>query len=79
MCEDGFEALPFGLGVEGRGAWAGRFAAEVDDVGAFRNHIACASEGFLWAKEFAAIGKGIWRDIDDAHHERVLHKSNSSC
>ena len=49
-----------------------RFRADVDDVGALRDHVARMRDRRLGVEKLAAVGKGIRRDIEDAHDERAL-------
>ena len=46
----------------------GRFRADVDDVGAFRDHAAGMLDGALGIEELAAVGERVRRDVEDAHH-----------
>src|SRR5438477_11240253 len=49
-----------------------RFAADVDDVRAFGNHLFSMSDGAIDRDEFTAIAKTVRRDIENSHHQRPL-------
>ena len=53
---------------------AGRFRADVDDVGAFRDHAPRLGDGALRIDEAAAVGEGVRRDVEDAHDERAVER-----
>lgn len=53
-------------------AGAGGFSADVDDVGALRNHLLCVLHGGIQVVPFAAVGEGVRCDIQDAHDVAVL-------
>ena len=52
------------------GIWPGRFRADVEDVGAFAGHAARMRDRNRRIEELSAVGEGIRRDIEDAHHQR---------
>ena len=60
----------FALG-HGRGSGPRRFAADVDEIGAVVPHLPRVRERALPLDIAAAIGKGVRRDVEDAHHERA--------
>ncbi len=46
------------------------FAADVQNLRALRDQFQRVGDGFSRIKKFSAVGKGIRRDVDDAHDER---------
>ena len=49
----------------------GGFRADIDDIRALGDHAPCLRKRARRGKERAAIGKGIRRDVEDAHHGGV--------
>ncbi len=50
----------------------GRLPADIDDVGAFGGETAGVLDGLRRVDELAAVGKGVRRHIENAHHQRTL-------
>ena len=71
--DDGEDAGLFFFGGEGGGVGPGGFAADVEDVGAFVEQGDGLGEGafgcVLGGVEVAAVGEGVWGDVEDAHDE----------
>ena len=69
-----------------RGEWTGvrtgRFAAEVNDVGAFIEHPEGLGDGSLWGVlgrvVEATVGEGVGRDVEDAHDQSALAECESA-
>ena len=53
-------------------AGPGRFAAEIEDVGALRLQFQRAIQRRLGIEVPAAVGKRIGRDVEDAHDQRAF-------
>ncbi len=51
---------------------AGRFGADVDDVGAFLDHLPGMLERDFGFDELAAVGEGIRGDVEDAHDDGAV-------
>ena len=51
------------------------FAAEVENFRALRDQFQRVRDGLGRIKKFSAVGKGIGRDVDDAHDERRARKN----
>ena len=50
---------------------AGGFRADVEDIGALFRHDAGMGDGLAGIDEFAAVGKGIRGDVENAHDQRT--------
>ena len=55
----------------------GRFRADVDDVGALRDHAARMLDRGRGIEEPAAVGKRIRRDVEHAHHQRAAERQQA--
>src|SRR5436190_7284961 len=66
--DDRHHALEFFVQAGGSGAGARRLTANVDDGGALFDHAARMRQGDAALDEATAIGKGIGRDVEYAHH-----------
>ena len=70
---DGEEAQLLFVGGEGGGIGTGGFAAYVEDICSFGEHLCGLGEGaiggVLGRVEEAAVGEGVGRDIEDAHDD----------
>jgi hypothetical protein len=64
-------ARQFGVERHGGAAGAGRFAADIEDVGALLEQLLAVLQRSPGGRMRAAIGEGIGRDVDDAHHARL--------
>ena len=71
--DDGEDAGLFFFWGERGGVGAGGFAAEVENVGAFIEHLEGLGEGSFGGVGGrvikAPVGKGVGRDVEDAHDE----------
>ncbi len=84
--EDGFDGgKDAGLLFAGRersGVGAGGFAADVEDVGSFFEHLEGLGYGsvgsVLWGVEVAAVGEGVGGDVEDAHDDSPLAEGNGA-
>ena len=56
------------LRVDPHGAGSGRFAADVDEIGARRPQLEAVPDGVVVVEEPAAVGERIGRDVEDAQH-----------
>ena len=54
--------------VDPHGAGPGRFAADVDEVGARRPQLEAVPDGVVVVEEPAAVGERVGRDVEDAQH-----------
>ena len=54
------------------GSRTGGFRSDVDDVGTGFHHRLAMGFGRLRSKPEAAVGEGILRDVEHAHHQRAL-------
>ncbi len=71
FAHDGQHAPQFLVERHGLGARPRGFAADVEDVRAFRRRVAVAcSTAALVIEEPAAVGEAVGRDVDDPHDER---------
>src|SRR5438128_2228100 len=68
------DALPLLIEGNRRSSRSRRFAADVDDVGTFFNHLSCLSERRIRAKELAAVRERVGRDVEDSHDEAAPRK-----
>ena len=59
------------VGRQRRRAGPRRLAADVDDVGAVRDHRERVGDRDVGIESRAAVGERIRRDVDDAHDERA--------
>lgn len=70
------------VGSKRNSVGAGRFAADIEDLGPVVEHLECLDEGalrcMLGRVEVAAIGEAVRRDIQDAHDQSVLAKHERS-
>ena len=69
LAKNGIEAGELLLGAHRRMTRAGRFGAHIDNIGALEPEFFRLLHGGIQAQEFAAVGKGIRRDIQYAHDE----------
>ena len=58
------------VGADRRGVAARRFPADVEDGGALRAPASALRDRRLGIEKEPAVGEGIRRDVDDAHHDR---------
>ena len=56
---------------------AGGFAADIEEIRPFRGERQRVRHGGFGGRVLATIGKGIGRDIDDAHDERAARKPHA--
>ena len=81
-CDDGEDAGLFFVGGEGGGVGAGGFAADVEDVCAFVEHLYGLGEGafgdVFGRVEEAAVGEGVGGDVEDAHDDGSLAESEGA-
>jgi hypothetical protein len=75
--EDGFDARPFLFPRQRGRVRTGRFAADVENIGAFVDQIGRAPERFRGCRVQSAVRKGIGRDVDDSH-DLAHHAGNYS-
>jgi protein-tyrosine phosphatase len=72
--EDGLDSAQLLLERHRLGARAGGLAAHVDDGGAFLHETVRARHRSFHMQEGPAVGKGVGRHVDDAHHARARKK-----
>jgi hypothetical protein len=81
-CDDGEDARLFFFGGERGGVGACRFTADVENVGAFVEEVERLGNGsfggVLGGVEVAAVGKGVGRDVENAHDEGSLAQSEGA-
>ncbi len=70
--DDGEDAAEFLGFLDGFGAGAGGLAADVEDVGTFREELEAVLDGATDVGKLPAVGKGVGRDIEDAHDHPAL-------
>jgi len=78
--EDGFDCGKdtglFFVRREWNRVGAGGFAADVEDIGTFLEHLESlgygAIGGGLWCVEVATVGEGVGGNVEDAHDDRPL-------
>lgn len=68
--KNGLNARKLLFRCDGRMPRPGQFGSHIDNVGTLGREFLCLMHGGLQAKEFAAVGEGIGRDIQYAHEER---------
>ncbi|MCY1508423.1 hypothetical protein D9M68_427310 [compost metagenome] len=71
LAHHGQHARQLGVERHGGAAGAGRFAADVEDVGTLLQQLLAVLQRRLGRRVRAAVGEGIGRDVDDAHHARL--------
>ena len=80
--DDGKDAVLLFAGGEGYGAGTGGFAADVEDVGSFVEHMEGlgygAVGGILWGVEVASVGEGVGGDVEDTHDDGPLAKRHGA-
>ena len=80
--DDGEDADLLFAGGEGGGVGAGGFAADVEDVGSFVEHLKGLGYGSVGGVfggvEVAAVGEGVGCDVEDAHDEGSLAEGKGS-
>jgi hypothetical protein len=64
------ERAPALLDAHRQRAGPARLAADVEDVGAFGEHLLAAGDRLRRRQARAAFGERVGRDVDDAHHAR---------
>lgn len=71
--EDGAEGREnaglFFFREDGRGVGAGGFAAKIEYVRAFVQHLQGVGDRSIQCEEIAAVGEGVGCEVEDAHHE----------
>jgi hypothetical protein len=81
-CEDCFEdrqnARLLFRGSERDGIGAGRFAAEIEQVGTVVEHFQRAADGSIGVEKLAAVRKGIGRDVENPHDESAFAERQNS-
>ncbi len=77
--QDGRKAPHFLLDWHRYGAavGAGRFGADIQNVGTLRDHPARLVEGGRWIEKTAAVGKGVGGDVEHAHHDRPAKREQA--
>ena len=61
-----------------RRIWPGRFAPDVEDIGAVAHQLQCMVKRLVRKRMATAVGKGIRCDIDDAHHQRTFERQREA-
>jgi len=72
--DDGADAPDLFIGGDGKGTWAGGFAADVDDVGAVVGHKVSMGHSGGRVEKGSAIAKGVGGDVEDAHNHRFFRE-----
>ena len=75
LFDDRQDAAQFLRFADRLGAGPRGFAADVENFRALRDQFQRVRHGGAGVQKFSAIGKGIGRDIDDAHDERRARKN----
>jgi len=65
-------------GITRRSARAGRFAADVEQVGALLDQLQTVGDGRLGGVERAAIGERVRGDVDDAHDPGTVEAQDAA-
>lgn len=76
--EKAFEAADFFGGGDGGAVGAGAFGAEVEDVGAGSDVLACKRKGSVGV-EGSVAGKRVIVEVEDAHNKRAPRENDRSC
>ena len=56
----------------------GRFAADIENVGALRQQVVAVTHGRICVAKAPAVGERVRRHVDDAHHQRALETQAES-
>ncbi len=72
--DDWDDARELLLGGDVVGAGAGRFAADVENVGALLGELQSVRDGGLRRRVQAAVGEAVGRNVDDAHDARTVER-----
>ena len=80
--DDGEDAVLLFVGQQGGGVGTGGFAADVEDVGSFGEHLESLGYGsfpcVFGSVEVAAIGERVGCDVEDAHDEGLPAEGQGS-